>query len=84
VAAKRFLCATDATYLAQLSPASQLSLELQGGPFSSQECSRFAADPRHADAVRLRLWDDEAKVPDLAVPGLDHYRARLEAAALGT
>jgi phosphonate degradation associated HDIG domain protein len=84
VAAKRFLCATNDKYLAQLSPASRLSLELQGGPFSPADCSRFAADPCHAEAVRLRLWDDEAKVPDLAVPALDYYRRRLEAAALGT
>jgi phosphonate degradation associated HDIG domain protein len=84
VAAKRFLCATDNEYLAQLSPASQLSLQLQGGPFSASECIRFAADPCHADAVRLRIWDDEAKVADLTVPALDHYRQRLEAAALGT
>ena len=35
VPAKRYLCATQAEYQAQLSPASTLSLNLQGGPFSS-------------------------------------------------
>src|SRR5262245_59824648 len=37
VAAKRFLCATDPRYQAQLSPASQLSLKLPGGPFTPPE-----------------------------------------------
>src|SRR5438128_5804732 len=68
VAAKQFLCATDPHYLAQLSPASQLSLKLQGGPFSPADCAAFAQSPFHAAAVRLRRWDDEAKVPGLAVP----------------
>jgi hypothetical protein len=34
----------------------------------------------YRDALRLRYWDDIAKVPGLQVPGLDHYRLRLEAA----
>ena len=34
VAAKRYLCAVDPSYLSALSVASVLSLELQGGPMS--------------------------------------------------
>src|SRR5262245_54464919 len=37
VAAKRYLCAVDAAYHAGLSPASQTSLRLQGGPYSAEE-----------------------------------------------
>ena len=81
VAAKRYLCAVEPAYLAGLSPASRRSLELQGGPFDAAGVRAFEAEPYFRDAVRLRRWDDEAKVPGLAVPGLDHYRGRLAAAA---
>ncbi len=37
VAAKRYLCAVDPTYLADLSPASRMSLALQGGPMDVSE-----------------------------------------------
>jgi len=77
VAAKRYLCTVDPTYLDGLSPASRLSLSLQGGPMSAQGRAAFERHPAHADAIRLRRWDDAAKVPGLDVPGLEHYRDRL-------
>jgi phosphonate degradation associated HDIG domain protein len=80
VAAKRYLCAVDPGYAEGLSPASKLSLKLQGGPMDADEVARFEADPYHRSAVRLRAWDDTAKVVGLDVPPLEHYRARLEAA----
>ena len=81
VAAKRYLCAVDPGYRAGLSPASLRSLALQGGPLRGAAVAAFEADPHGPAAVRLRRWDDAAKVPGLAVPALDHYRARIEAAA---
>jgi phosphonate degradation associated HDIG domain protein len=81
VAAKRYLCAIDPGYLADLSPSSRLSLSLQGGPMSAEERANFESNPSYHDAVRLRHWDDTAKVPGLTVPGLDRYRDRLLAAA---
>ncbi len=80
VAAKRYLCATDAAYLEQLSPASRQSLALQGGPMSQAEVDDFQANAFHLAAVRLRRWDDQAKIPGFPVPGLEHYRARVKAA----
>ena len=80
VAAKRYLCAAFPAYNASLSAGSQKSLALQGGPMSADEMARFTAHPHHHAAVRLRHWDDLAKVPGLAVPGLAHYRPRLVAA----
>jgi len=79
VAAKRYLCAVDPVYLAGLSPASRLSLSLQGGPLEAEKLTDFESNPLYHDAIRLRRWDDTAKVPGLMVPGLEHYRARLEA-----
>jgi [1-hydroxy-2-(trimethylamino)ethyl]phosphonate dioxygenase len=40
----------------------------------------FERNPHGRGAIRLRRWDDMAKVPGLAVPGLEHYRSRVEAA----
>jgi phosphonate degradation associated HDIG domain protein len=83
VAAKRYLCALDRDYLAGLSAASRSSLSLQGGPMNADECARFENNPYFREAVRLRRWDDTAKVPGLRVPGLDHYRNRLETVFAG-
>jgi phosphonate degradation associated HDIG domain protein len=80
VAAKRFLCSVDPAYLENLSPASRLSLKLQGGPMDDYEAGEFRRNPYHEQAIRLRAWDDRAKVVALDVPGLAHYRDRLEKA----
>lgn len=79
VAAKRFLCATEPAYFATLSEPSVTSLRLQGGPMTPAEVEAFRANPFHADAVRLRRWDDEAKIPDLKTPALEEFRPHLEA-----
>ena len=71
VEAKRYLCAVDADYQARLSPASVKSLALQGGPLTPEGVREFEANPFFREAVRLRRWDDEAKVPGLDVPGLE-------------
>ena len=83
VAAKRYLCAVEPSYLTELSPASRHSLELQGGPFEPDEVAAFEASP-HADAaVRLRRYDDVGKVPGAPTPGLEHYRPILASALAG-
>jgi phosphonate degradation associated HDIG domain protein len=73
VAAKRYLCFAEPEYLGELSPSSLLSLKLQGGPMSEAEADAFLAQPYAQEAVELRRWDDEAKVPDLPVPALRTY-----------
>jgi phosphonate degradation associated HDIG domain protein len=78
VAAKRYLCATRPDYLAELSPASRQSLQLQGGPMSRQEEEAFRRNQYFEAAVQLRLWDDRAKIAGLMVPGLECYRELLE------
>ena len=80
VAAKRYLCAVEPSYLAELSPASIHSLELQGGRYGPGEIAAFESSPYAQDAVRLRRWDDVGKVPGLPTPDLEHYRPVLEAA----
>jgi phosphonate degradation associated HDIG domain protein len=78
VAAKRYLCATDVSYLKHLSPASVQSLALQGGPMSPEEVAVSEPNPFFRDAVRLRRFDDAAKVVGLETPALEHYRGLLD------
>ena len=77
VAAKRYLCTVDATYQLQLSAASRHSLSLQGAMMTEEEVDRFRTAPGWQEAVLLRRWDDEAKVPGLCVPPLEFYRSLL-------
>ncbi len=73
VEAKRYLCATDLSYYDSLSPASQQSLELQGGIFSTKEAKEFINLSFAEDALQLRKWDEQAKVPNLQTPTLTHF-----------
>ncbi|RQS58578.1 phosphohydrolase [Burkholderia sp. Bp8963] len=73
VDAKRCLCRTDAGYFESLSPDSVRSLALQGGIFSDAEAEAFLQHPYAEDALRLRRWDDTAKVEGKPTPDLDHY-----------
>jgi [1-hydroxy-2-(trimethylamino)ethyl]phosphonate dioxygenase len=77
VAAKRYLCATHLDYFSRLSAASQSSLELQGGPFTAAEVAAFDATPYAGQAIRIRLWDEAAKLPGRETPPVEHYRAML-------
>lgn len=79
VDAKRYLCATEPGYWEGLSPASRHSLELQGGAYAESEAQVFMAQPYAAEAVRLRRYDDLAKVPQKVTPTLDHFLGILAA-----
>jgi gamma-butyrobetaine dioxygenase len=78
VAAKRYLCAVDRGYADRLSPASTRSLAAQGGALPEPERGRLEAHAWFADAVRVRRWDDLAKVQSAVTVPLDAYRALLE------
>ena len=78
VAAKRYLCATDAAYLGRLSHASVNSLNIQGGPMSASEIESFEANPHHHAAVKLRLYDDDGKIAGLTINPVIAYRETLE------
>lgn len=85
VAAKRHLCAVEPGYEDGLSDASRLSLRLQGGRFTPEQCRKFEAAPFAQDAIRLRRYDDAGKVQGASVPPLETYRdllSRLGHAAL--
>jgi phosphonate degradation associated HDIG domain protein len=81
VAAKRYLCATEAGYEARLSPASVYTLGVQGGPMGPDEAAAFAAGPYAQDACRVRRWDDEAKDPAIEPLPFEHFAALLKGLA---
>ena len=78
VAAKRYLCATEPTYFAKLSPASVHTLSLQGGPMSAAEVADFRNNPFHAEAVRVRLWDEGGKVQGMRTRAFADYQEMLQ------
>lgn len=73
VASKRYLCWRNTQYRDGLSPSSQRSLQLQGGPMSEQEASEFEALPFFDQCVRLRLYDDMGKVPQMPTATIESY-----------
>ncbi len=77
VDAKRYLCFTEAPYLAALSDASRLSMTLQGGVMDAAAAATFGSHPHAARAVALRRHDEAAKVVGLVVPPFAHYLPRL-------
>lgn len=83
VAAKRYLCAVETDYLDRLSPPSVKSLELQGGPMSTQEALEFESHPHFRAAVILRRFDEEAKVPGLTTPAIEDFVDELRASVKG-
>jgi [1-hydroxy-2-(trimethylamino)ethyl]phosphonate dioxygenase len=80
VAAKRYICATDPSYLEQLSTASVHSLKLQGGPMSASEIMEFEKNPSLSEIVRVRRFDDAGKIVGLQTAGFDHYAPMLQRA----
>lgn len=78
VVAKRYLWTVDPRYAARLSPMSVRSLARQGAALPIEHRLALETRPWFADALRIRRWDDEAKVPGAVVPPLDDYRSLLE------
>ena len=83
VPAKRYLCATDSTYFAMLSPASVVTLKLQGGPMGPGELLQFETERFYQEAIQVRRWDDLGKIVGLKTPGLAEYRGLIEELARG-
>jgi predicted HD phosphohydrolase len=61
-----------------LSPASAITLKLQGGPMSLPEVRAFEAERHFREAVRLRHWDDQGKIAGLLTASLADHRVLIE------
>ena len=73
VLAKRYLCTIDEGYRSMLSSASLRTLVRQGDTLDDQVRSSFEAEPYAADAIRLRRYDDQAKVLGAETADLAQY-----------
>ena len=72
VQAKRYLC-RDKSYWSALSEASKVSLKLQGGIMSDVETEKFTSLKFHYDAILLRKYDDEGKIPNTKMKKIEEY-----------
>jgi phosphonate degradation associated HDIG domain protein len=73
VRAKRYLVSVDPEYAGRLSLASQRSLAVQGGALAPAERAAFEGLPFADASVRLRRWDDAAKIEGMILPPVATY-----------
>ena len=78
VLAKKYLC-RDKSYYNVLSDASKVSLELQGGIMSDEETKKFTSLEFHVDAIKVRKFDDDGKIPNVKIKKIDDYSELLTA-----
>jgi len=78
VAAKRYLCAVDASYYDTLSAPSKTSLTFQGGVMNETEVAHFEQNPFYQDAITLRKWDDIAKDPAMKTEAIDFFAPAIQ------
>ena len=73
VQAKRYLC-RNKSYYDLLSDPSKISLELQGGIMGEEEAQKFTLLKFYKDAIILRKYDDDGKIPNIKMKKIDDYR----------
>ena len=73
VNAKRYLCREN-SYYNLLSKASRVSLKLQGGKMNNDEAQKFVLLKHHKDAITLRKYDDEGKIPNMKIKNINDYK----------
>ncbi len=73
VQAKRYLTYHFPDYYNQLSEASKKTLEFQGGKMTLQEAMSFETDPLFDLHIKLRRWDEKAKLEHQPLPALKKY-----------
>lgn len=67
VSAKKYLVYAEPAYYEELSEASKITLEFQGGKMTAAEAAEFEQDPLAATYVKIRKWDDLGKDADQLV-----------------
>ena len=75
--AKQYLCQTQPGYKEKLSAASIKTMKVQSLDTDSEKLDALSKHPWWNDAVRLRVWDDAAKVKGKETRSLDYWLARL-------
>jgi phosphonate degradation associated HDIG domain protein len=77
VEAKRYLTRQVPSYYEGLSEASKRTLEFQGGRMSVDEAMNFEKDPLFDMHIKLRHWDEGAKIQSRQLPPLEKYRSMI-------
>lgn len=77
VQAKRYLTYKDPEYFQRLSEASKKTLEFQGGVMTTDEATAFENDNLFDLFIKLRKWDEQAKLEHIPLPPLSHYKAMM-------
>jgi len=80
IAAKRYLCYAETDYFDQLTPASVMTLQLQGGAFDKREAKEFERLEVFEIALKIRRLDERGKVFGMKTPDIEHFRPRLKKA----
>jgi 2-amino-1-hydroxyethylphosphonate dioxygenase (glycine-forming) len=73
VQTKRYLVTTDKNYYNNLSDASKKTLEKQGKMMNEKEIIEFNNNPYFKDDLKIREYDDKAKLEDIKLKSLDYY-----------
>ncbi len=79
VNAKRYLTWKYPSYYEQLSEASKKTLEYQGGRMNDEEAKAFESDPLFDLYIKMRTWDEAAKIEGKPVPDLAELKQKLDA-----
>lgn len=74
VQAKRYLTYRYPEYFDKLSPASKKTLEFQGGVMNAEEAGMFEADPLFPLHIKVRRWDEAAKLTGQSLPPLEKFK----------
>lgn len=74
VNAKRYLTFKYPDYFNKLSEASKQTLLFQGGVMSPKEAVAFENDPLFPLYIKMRQWDEAAKIEHQALPSLVRYK----------
>lgn len=78
VNAKRYLTWKNPDYYNQLSEASKKTLEYQGGRMEEKEAKSFEADPLFDLYIRMRTWDEAAKIEGKPLPDMQLLKDKLQ------
>ena len=76
VNAKRYLTYKYPDYYDHLSDASKKTLEYQGGRMEKEEAMAFEADPLFDLYIKMRRWDEAAKVEHRELPEIGLFREK--------
>lgn len=73
VNAKRYLTYANKDYFDALSEASKQTLLFQGGRMTENEAKAFEQNPYFELIIKMRRWDEAAKVEAMQLPDLEYF-----------